>query len=444
MSWIDQVQAREILDSRGNPTVEAEITLVGGEVGRAAVPSGASTGENEAVELRDGDKKRYGGKGVLKAVRHVNEVIAPELDGMDALDQAEIDQTLIDLDGSSTKSKLGANALLAVSLATARAAAAYLEIPLYKYLGGPNARTLPVPMMNIINGGAHADNNVDFQEFMIVPVGASQFREALRIGAEIFHTLKTVLKKKGYATSVGDEGGFAPNLRSNEEAIETILEAITQAGYSAGNDCLLALDPAASEFFDGKSYVFKKSDKRKLSSDGMVAYWKSWTEQYPIISIEDGMAENDWNGWKTLTDEMGKRVQLVGDDLFVTNTSFLRKGIDLGVANSILIKVNQIGTLTETLDCIELAKTSNRTAVISHRSGETEDPFIADLAVATNAGQIKTGSLSRTDRIAKYNQLLRIEEDLREAARYPGRAAFYQIAPAAQNARPRSARAARR
>lgn len=444
MSWIDQVQAREILDSRGNPTVEAEITLVGGEVGRAAVPSGASTGEHEAVELRDGDKKRYGGKGVLKAVRHVNEVIAPELDGMDALDQAEIDQTLIELDGSSTKSKLGANALLAVSLATARAAAAYLEIPLYKYLGGPNARTLPVPMMNIINGGAHADNNVDFQEFMIVPVGASQFREALRIGAEIFHTLKSVLQKKGYATSVGDEGGFAPNLRSNEEAIETILEAITQAGYSAGNDCLLALDPAASEFFDGKSYVFKKSDKRKLSSDGMVAYWKSWTEQYPIISIEDGMAENDWNGWKTLTDEMGKRVQLVGDDLFVTNTSFLRKGIDLGVANSILIKVNQIGTLTETLDCIELAKTSNRTAVISHRSGETEDPFIADLAVATNAGQIKTGSLSRTDRIAKYNQLLRIEEDLREAARYPGRAAFYQIAPAAQNVRPRSARAARR
>lgn len=444
MSWIDQVQAREILDSRGNPTVEAEITLVGGEVGRAAVPSGASTGEHEAVELRDGDKKRYGGKGVLKAVRHVNEVIAPELDGMDALDQAEIDQTLIELDGSSTKSKLGANALLAVSLATARAAAAYLEIPLYKYLGGPNARTLPVPMMNIINGGAHADNNVDFQEFMIVPVGASQFREALRIGAEIFHTLKSVLQKKGYATSVGDEGGFAPNLRSNEEAIETILEAITQAGYSAGNDCLLALDPAASEFFDGKSYVFKKSDKRKLSSDAMVAYWKSWTEQYPIISIEDGMAENDWNGWKTLTDEVGKRVQLVGDDLFVTNTSFLRKGIDLGVANSILIKVNQIGTLTETLDCIELAKTSNRTAVISHRSGETEDPFIADLAVATNAGQIKTGSLSRTDRIAKYNQLLRIEEDLREAARYPGRAAFYQIAPAAQNARPRSARAARR
>ena len=445
MSWIDQVQAREILDSRGNPTVEAEVTLVGGEVGRAAVPSGASTGEHEAVELRDGDKKRYGGKGVLKAVRNVNEVIAPELDGMDAVDQTEIDQTLIELDGTPTKSKLGANALLAVSLATARAAAAYLEIPLYKYLGGPNARTLPVPMMNIINGGAHADNNLDFQEFMIVPVGAPAFREALRIGAEVFHTLKSVLQKKGYATSVGDEGGFAPNLRTNEEAIEIILQAITQAGYTAGSDCLLALDPAASEFFDGKSYVFKKSDKRKLSSDGMVAYWKGWTEQYPIVSIEDGMAENDWDGWKTLTDELGKRVQLVGDDLFVTNTEFLRKGIDRGVANSILIKVNQIGTLTETLDCIELAKTSNRTAVISHRSGETEDPFIADLAVATNAGQIKTGSLSRTDRIAKYNQLLRIEEDLRGAARYPGRAAFYQIAPASQtNRRQKKARAARR
>jgi enolase len=445
MSWIDQVQAREILDSRGNPTVEAEVTLVGGEVGRAAVPSGASTGEHEAVELRDGDKKRYGGKGVLKAVRNVNEIIAPELDGMDVLDQTEIDQTLIRLDGTSTKSKLGANALLAVSLAAARAAATYLEIPLYKYLGGPNARTLPVPMMNIINGGAHADNNVDFQEFMIVPVGASAFREALRIGAEVFHTLKSVLQKKGYATSVGDEGGFAPNLRSNEEAIETILEAITQAGYAAGTDCLLALDPAASEFFDGKSYVFKKSDKRKLSSDGMVAYWKSWTEQYPIVSIEDGMAENDWDGWKTLTDELGKRVQLVGDDLFVTNTAFLRKGIERGVANSILIKVNQIGTLTETLDCIELAKISNRTAVISHRSGETEDPFIADLAVASNAGQIKTGSLSRTDRIGKYNQLLRIEEDLRGTARYPGRAAFYQIAPVSEkNHRPKTARAARR
>ncbi len=441
MSWIDLVQAREILDSRGNPTVEAEVTLVGGEVGRAAVPSGASTGEHEAVELRDGDKKRYLGKGVLKAVRNVNDIIAPELEGFDALDQVEVDAALLALDGTKTKSKLGANALLAVSLATARAAAEYLEVPLYKYLGGPNARTLPVPMMNIINGGAHADNNVDFQEFMVVPVGAATFSEALRMGAEIFHALKSVLKKKGYATSVGDEGGFAPNLRSNEEAIETILESIPQAGYEAGTDCLLALDPAASEFYDGKSYVFKKSDKRKLSSDEMVAYWKSWTTQYPIVSIEDGMAENDWNGWKTLTDEIGQRVQLVGDDLFVTNTEFLRKGIERGVANSILIKVNQIGTLSETLDCIELAKTHGRTAVISHRSGETEDPFIADLAVATNAGQIKTGSLSRTDRIAKYNQLLRIEADLRSAARYPGRSAFHQLSQNSET-RPRKTRAA--
>jgi enolase len=424
MSWIEEIHAREILDSRGNPTIEAEVTLAGGEVGRAAVPSGASTGEHEAVELRDDDKKRYGGKGVLHAVRNVNEIIAPEIAGLDALDQAEVDRALIALDGTPTKSKLGANAILAVSLATARAAAVYFEVPLYKYLGGPNARTLPVPMMNIINGGAHADNNVDFQEFMIVPVGAESFSESLRIGVEIFHTLKTVLKKKGYATSVGDEGGFAPNLRSNEEAIETILEAVTQAGYSAGKDCLLALDPAASEFYDGGAYVFKKSDKRKLTSDQMVAYWNDWSRKYPIISIEDGMAENDWNGWKTLTDQLGQRVQLVGDDLFVTNTEFLRKGIELGVANSILIKVNQIGTLTETLDCIELAKTNGRTAIISHRSGETEDPFIADLAVATNAGQIKTGSLSRTDRTAKYNQLLRIEEDLRGAARFPGRSAF--------------------
>ncbi|MFN2514822.1 MAG: phosphopyruvate hydratase [Pyrinomonadaceae bacterium] len=434
MSWIEEVHAREILDSRGNPTIEAEVTLVGGEVGRAAVPSGASTGEHEAVELRDGDKKRYSGRGVLKAVENVNEIIAPEVVGLDSLDQAEIDSVLIRLDGTPTKAKLGANALLAVSLATARAAASYLEIPLYKYLGGPNARTLPVPMMNIINGGAHADNNVDFQEFMIVPVGAGNFRESLRIGAEIFHTLKGVLKKKGYATSVGDEGGFAPNLRSNEEAIETILEAIVQAGYSASKDCLLALDPAASEFYEGKSYRFKKSDKRELSSDEMVGFWKEWIEHYPIISIEDGMAENDWSGWKTLTDELGQRIQLVGDDLFVTNTEFLRKGIRLGVANSILIKVNQIGTLTETLDCIELAKTNRRTAVISHRSGETEDPFIADLAVATNAGQIKTGSLSRTDRIAKYNQLLRIEEDLREVARYPGLSAFSQLESAVSNA----------
>ena len=442
MSMIDSVQAREILDSRGNPTVEAEVFLIDGESGRAAVPSGASTGEHEAVELRDGDRKRYGGKGVLRAVENINDQIAPEIEGMDALDQAEIDATLVALDGTPNKSKLGANALLAVSLAAARAAAAHLEVPLYSYLGGPNARTLPVPMMNIVNGGAHADNNVDFQEFMVVPVGAESFREALRAGAEIFHALKSVLKKAGYATGVGDEGGFAPNLRSNEEAVETILEAVSLAGYRAGGDILLALDPAASEFHDGKAYVFKKSDGRRLSSEEMVAYWKSWAEQYPIISIEDGMAENDWDGWKLLTDEIGARVQLVGDDLFVTNTEFLRRGIERGVANSILIKVNQIGTLTETLDAIELARTNGRTAVVSHRSGETEDTFIADLAVATNAGQIKTGSLSRSDRIAKYNQLLRIEEDLRTSARYPGRAAFRQSGPAAtKEAAPAAAKA---
>ena len=427
MSLIEYVHAREILDSRGNPTVEAEVMLIGGETGRAAVPSGASTGEHEAVELRDADKKRYGGKGTLKAVRNVNEAIAEALEGADALDQAEVDATLIALDGTRNKSKLGANAMLAVSLATARAAAAHLELPLYRYLGGANARTLPLPMMNILNGGAHADNNVDFQEFMVVPVSAESFGEALRVGAEIFHALKAVLKKRGYSTGVGDEGGFAPNLKSNEEALETILEAITQAGYDAGTNVMLALDPAASEFYEGGRYVFKKSDGRRLSSDEMVAYWKSWADQYPIVSIEDGMAENDWDGWKTMTDELGARVQLVGDDLFVTNVEFLRRGIERGVANSILIKVNQIGTLTETLDAIELARTHRRTAVVSHRSGETEDTFIADLAVATNAGQIKTGSLSRTDRVAKYNQLLRIEEDLRGAARFPGLGAFYQL-----------------
>ncbi|MDT7777631.1 MAG: enolase [Acidobacteriota bacterium] len=451
MSLIDSVQAREILDSRGNPTVEAEVYLVSGEVGRAAVPSGASTGEHEAVELRDGDKKRYDGKGVLRAVENVNDQIAREVEGLDALDQTEVDAALIALDGTPNKSNLGANALLSVSLATARAAAAYLELPLYRYLGGVSARTLPVPLMNILNGGAHADNNVDFQEFMIVPVGAKSFAEALRMGAEIFHSLKSVLKKRGYATGVGDEGGFAPDLKSNEEAVETILEAITQAGYKAGENVYLALDPAASEFYDGKNYVFKKSDKRKLSSAEMVAYWKTWAQQYPIISIEDGMGENDWDGWKLLTDEMGTRVQLVGDDLFVTNTEFLKKGIELGVANSILIKVNQIGTLTETLDAIELARNSGRTAIISHRSGETEDTFIADLAVATNVGQIKTGSLSRTDRIAKYNQLLRIEDDLRDSARFPGLAAFYQLErPAAKptgadatSRRPKSKRAAK-
>jgi enolase len=424
MSQIDHIHAREILDSRGNPTVEADVTLVGGAMGRAAVPSGASTGEHEAVELRDDDPKCFGGKGVLKAVRNVNDVIAPKLEGKSALDQTELDRVLIDLDGTPNKSNLGANAILSVSLATARAAANFQKLPLYRYLGGAAANTLPVPMMNIINGGAHADNNVDFQEFMIVPVGAGRFSEALRMGAEIFHTLKSVLKKKGYATSVGDEGGFAPNLKSNEEAIETIIEAIAQAGYQAGENVLLALDPAASEFYDGTAYVFKKSDGRRLSSDQMVAFWKDWAGKYPIISIEDGMAENDWDGWKALTDEIGQRVQLVGDDLFVTNTKFLQKGIELGVANSILIKVNQIGTLSETLECIELAKSHNRTAVISHRSGETEDAFIADLAVATNAGQIKTGSLSRSDRIAKYNQLLRIEEELGDSAVYPGRAVF--------------------
>jgi enolase len=428
MTYIEHIHAREILDSRGNPTVEADVTLVGGIAGRAAVPSGASTGEHEAVELRDGDPKRFGGLGVLNAVHNVNDIIAPALKGKDALDQKAIDRVLIDLDGTPNKSHLGANALLAVSLATARAAASHQQLSLYRYLGGANANTLPVPMMNIINGGAHADNNVDFQEFMIVPVGAHTFAEALRTGAEIFHKLKSVLKKKGYATSVGDEGGFAPNLKSNEEAIETIIEAIGQAGYQAGENVLLALDPAASEFYDGSAYVFKKSDGRRLSSDQMVAFWKEWAEKYPIISIEDGMAENDWDGWKSLTEAIGQRVQLVGDDLFVTNTKFLQKGIELGVANSILIKVNQIGTLSETLECIELAKSDRRTAVISHRSGETEDAFIADLAVGTNAGQIKTGSLSRSDRIAKYNQLLRIEEELGDAAVYPGRSAFLQTA----------------
>jgi len=427
MSQIDQIHAREILDSRGNPTVEADVVLKGGARGRAAVPSGASTGEHEAVELRDGDPKRYGGQGVLTAVHNVNGVIAGELKGKNALDQATIDRALVELDGTPNKSNLGANALLAVSMANARAAANYQKVPLYRYLGGAEANTQPVPMMNIINGGAHADNNVDFQEFMIVPVGAERFSAALRMGAEIFHTLKAVLKKKGYVTSVGDEGGFAPNLKSNEEAIETILEAITRAGYQAGDDVLLALDPAASEFYDGESYVFKKSDRRKLSSDQMVSFWQSWANQYPIVSIEDGMAENDWDGWKTLTEAIGKGAQLVGDDLFVTNTAFLRKGIERGVANSILIKVNQIGTLTETLECIALARTNQYTTVISHRSGETEDSFIADLAVATNAGQIKTGSLSRSDRIAKYNQLLRIEEELGSAARYPGRAAFGRV-----------------
>ena len=427
MSLIEQVWAREILDSRGNPTIEAEVFLEDGTQGRAAVPSGASTGENEAVELRDGDVHRYLGKGVQIAVANVNDKICRELEGLDVLDQTLIDQTMLDLDGTATKSNLGANAILAVSLASARAAAMFQEVPLYRYIGGVNAKTLPVPMMNILNGGAHADNNVDFQEFMVMPVGAESFAEALRTGAEIFHNLKSVLKSRGYSTGVGDEGGFAPNLKSNEEAIETILEAIEKAGYNAGDDVMLALDPAASEFYKDGSYVFKKSDNRVLSSEEMAAYWTDWCDKYPIISIEDGMAENDWEGWKNLTDSVGDRVQLVGDDLFVTNVKFLQKGIDEGAANSILIKVNQIGTLTETLDAIELARTNNMTAVISHRSGETEDTFIADLAVATNSGQIKTGSLCRSDRIAKYNQLLRIEEDLGDSAKFPGRKAFYQL-----------------
>lgn len=427
MGFIEQITAREIMDSRGNPTIEAEVVTEEGVFGRAAVPSGASTGENEAVELRDGDASRYLGKGVLNAVANVNDRIGPELEGVDVLDQTTIDQMMIELDGTPNKAELGANAILAVSLACARAAAAEIGLPLYRYIGGANARTLPVPMMNILNGGAHADNNVDFQEFMIMPVGAASFAEALRTGAEIFHNLKSVLKERGYSTGVGDEGGFAPDLRSNEEAVETILEAIDQAGYTAGENVMLALDPASSEFFIDGRYVFKKSDNRELSSEEMAGFWADWCRRYPIISIEDGMAENDWEGWVSLTDQVGDKVQLVGDDLFVTNVRFLDRGIEDGAANSILIKVNQIGTLTETLDAIQLARTNNMTAVISHRSGETEDNFIADLAVAVNAGQIKTGSLCRSDRISKYNQLLRIEEDLGPAAVYPGRKAFYQL-----------------
>lgn len=427
MSIIAQVHAREILDSRGNPTIEAEVTLESSAMGRAAVPSGASTGENEAVELRDGDKFRYLGKGVRLAIENVNKTIANAVIGKDAFDQVEVDQIMIDLDDTPNKSKLGANAILAVSLATARAAATELEVPLYRHIGGSNARTLPVPLMNIINGGAHADNNVDFQEFMIAPAGAPSFVEALRWGAEVFHTLKGVLKKRGYSTSVGDEGGFAPSLKSNDEAIEAILEAINAAGYTPGEQIAIALDPASSEFYDEGHYVFKKSDGRRLTSEEMVKYWVEWARQYPIISIEDGLAENDWSGWATLTEELGDTVQLVGDDLFVTNTRYLERGIEEFVANSILIKVNQIGTLTETLEAIELAKTNNYTSIISHRSGETEDSFIADLAVATNAGQIKTGSASRSDRIAKYNQLLRIEEELGGMARYAGFNSFYQL-----------------
>ena len=422
MTQIELILAREILDSRGNPTVEADVILESGARGRAAVPSGASTGEHEALELRDGDKGRYAGKGVLKAVNNVNEVIAPELEGMDASEQRELDNAMIALDGTPTKAKLGANAILAVSMAAARAMSDHLGVELYQYLGGFTASLLPTPQMNILNGGVHADNNVDFQEFLIMPVGAKSFREGLRWGVETFHVLKGVLKKRGYNTAVGDEGGFAPSVKSNTEAIEVILEAITQAGYKPGEQIVVALDPAASEFYDSakKKYVFKKSDKSAHSSEQMVKFWADWVRQYPIVSLEDGFAEDDWDGWKMVTEELGGKIQLVGDDIFVTNIRIFQRGIDSGVANSILIKLNQIGTVSETIDAINLARENRYTAVISHRSGETEDTFIADLAVATGAGQIKTGSASRTDRIAKYNQLLRIEEELGPAARFLG------------------------
>jgi enolase len=422
MTEIVAVRAREVLDSRGNPTVEADVILESGALGRAIVPSGASTGEHEAVELRDGDKSHYQGKGVLQAVANVETVIAPEIEGMDASNQRLLDQTMIALDGTANKGKLGANAILAVSMAAARATAQTLEIPLYRYLGGINASILPTPMLNVLNGGAHADSNVDFQEFMIMPVGAERFSDALRWAAETFHTLKSVLKKKGYNTAVGDEGGFAPSLKSNDEAIELILEAIEAAGYKPGKQIAIALDPASSEFFDKEKqkYIFKKSDKRELSSEEMVDFYDNWTRQYPIVSLEDGLAEDDWDGWKILTDKLGSRIQLVGDDIFVTNIKRLQRGIEEGVGNSILIKLNQIGTITETLEAIELGRRYGYTSVISHRSGESEDTFIADLAVATGVGQIKTGSVSRTDRIAKYNQLLRIEEELGGGAVFLG------------------------
>jgi len=426
MDPIATIAAREILDSRGNPTVEADLTLRSGARGRAAVPSGASTGEHEAVELRDGDTHRFGGKGVTRAVANVNQTIAQALAGSDGTDQAGLDRRLIALDGTPNKSKLGANAILAVSMAAARAAAAARGWPLYRSLGGLDARTLPVPMMNILNGGAHADNNVDFQEFMVMPVGAPNFHEGLRWGVEVFHALKAVLKKKGYVTAVGDEGGFAPSVKSNEEAMEVVLEAIAKAGYQPGAQMAVALDPAASEFYDAaaRRYVFKKSDKRSLTSAQMAEFYAGWARQYPIVSLEDGLAEDDWEGWQALTQLLGAQLQLVGDDIFVTNPERLRRGIETGVANSILVKLNQIGTVTETLETMRLAADHGYTCVVSHRSGETEDTFIADLAVATNAGQIKTGSASRTDRVAKYNQLLRIEEELGAAARFPGRAAL--------------------
>ncbi|TVQ64621.1 MAG: phosphopyruvate hydratase [Balneolaceae bacterium] len=426
MSLIEEIHGRQVIDSRGNPTVEVDVTLTNGIVGRAAVPSGASTGEHEAVELRDGDSSYFLGKSVKKAVENVNGVIADELVGYPAYLQTEIDQTMLQLDGTANKSNLGANAILGVSLAVAKAAAQSSGLPLWRYIGGVNAKVLPLPMMNIINGGSHADNNVDPQEFMIMPSGAANYSQAIQMGAEIFHNLKKVLSAKGYSTAVGDEGGFAPNLKSNEEAVEVILTAIENAGYTPGDDVLIALDPAAAEFYNKETgiYEFKWSDGSKRNADEMVEYWVRWTEKYPIISIEDGMDENDWDGWKILTDALGEKVQLVGDDLFVTNTTRLADGIKKGIGNSILIKVNQIGSLTETLDAIEMAHKNGYTAVISHRSGETEDTTIADIAVATNAGQIKTGSMSRTDRIAKYNQLLRIEEELGESALFLGRDVF--------------------
>ena len=425
MSTIIEVHAREILDSRGNPTVEAEVVLASGARGRAAVPSGASTGEHEAAELRDGDPKRYGGKGVQEAVRNVNEVLGPRLEGMDPTDQIGVDAELMDADGTTNKAKLGANAILAASLAVARAAAEDVGLPLYRYLGGPMARVMPVPMMNSLKGGAHASNNVDAQEFMVVPIGTDNFPDALRMGVEVFHALKKVLSRMGLSTAVGDEGGFAPMLPSNEAALDVIMEAISAAGYKPGQDIAIALDVAASELYDSGGYVFKKGDKSRRSAAELVALYGQWVDRYPIVSIEDGLAENDWEGWAQLTEALQERVQLVGDDLFVTNVDRLGRGIEQNVANAVLIKVNQIGTLTETLQCIELAKGSSYGVVISHRSGETEDTFIADLAVATGAGQIKTGSASRSDRTAKYNQLLRIAEELDDVAHYPGRDMYH-------------------
>jgi enolase len=421
MSYIVEVHARQILDSRGNPTVEVDVLTDDGAMGRAAVPSGASTGIHEAVELRDGDKKKYVGKGVLKAVKNVNDIIAESLIGYDITQQAAIDQVMIDLDGTHNKAKLGANAILAVSMAVAKAAAEEAGLPLYRYIGGTNAKTLPIPMMNILNGGAHADNKIDFQEFMVMPVGAPSFSEGLRWGVEIFHELKSVLKKKGFSTNVGDEGGFAPNIQSNEEAIETVLEAITKAGYKTGSQIVIAMDAANSELWDGKKkkYVFKKSSGKEVSSDQLVKFWESWVKKYPIASIEDGMAEDDWAGWKALTDAVGSKCQLVGDDLFVTNVDRLQMGIDKKIANGLLVKVNQIGTITETINAVSLAQNNGYNTIMSHRSGETEDNTIADLAVALNCGQIKTGSASRSDRMAKYNQLIRIEEALGSTAFYP-------------------------